>query len=362
MKIGPGLHLFYRRGAQGAGTWQARRWTGSAYVFQALGLADDARPADGAEVFGDFDACEKAPTWAQECARPAAATAIAPLGTVGELLDWYLLDFIAQRKRGVGTVRSAIARTIKPELGALRLDQLTAEHMSEWLQACANRGRALRARNGEKAPRHMPAPTDEDGIRARRATVNRTFSVLRAALNLAFEKGRIASDDAWRRVRPFGKVDQPRIRFLTAAESAKLVNACPPDLRALVRAGLLTGARFGELAAARVGDFETHTRQLYLARTKNGRPRRVPLNAEGVALFDTLTKDRGTAAVLLTRADGSHWGPGDYRRALEAAVRWPRSHRRSSFTSCATLSQACSRRPAAICSPFRSCSGTPIRA
>jgi integrase len=317
VKVGPGVHLFYRRGVDGAGTWQARRRAGVGYRYAAIGHADDLRPADGVEVLDYYEARERARTWAAQPA-PVEDAAPALVRTVGDVLDHYVKDFVAQRKRGVGTVRSIVARAIRPELGDILVAKLTAGDIRRWMQLMAGRGRARRARKG-KPMGWLPAPTDPDAIRARRATVNRHFTVLRAALNLAFEQGLVGSDDAWRRVRPFGKVDEPRIRFLTARESSALVEACAPDLRALVRAALLSGARFGELAAATVADFQASTRQFYVARSKSGRPRYVPLNDEGVALFGDLAGKRPSTEPLFRRASGTSWNAGDYRRGLELA-------------------------------------------
>jgi hypothetical protein len=44
---------------------------------------------------------------------------------------------------------------------------------------------------------------DPEAIRRRRSTANRLLTVLKAALNRAFHDGRIASDEAWRKVKPF---------------------------------------------------------------------------------------------------------------------------------------------------------------
>jgi integrase len=53
----------------------------------------------------------------------------------------------------------------------------------------------------------------------------------------------------FRRIRNAGAV---KIRYLNDDETRRLVNACPPDLRAIVVTALLTGARYGEIAALRV--------------------------------------------------------------------------------------------------------------
>ena len=41
-----------------------------------------------------------------------------------------------------------------------------------------------------------------------------------------------------RRLKKFRAVDSARLRWLTLDETTRLLNACPPDLRALVQAGL----------------------------------------------------------------------------------------------------------------------------
>ena len=68
-------------------------------------------------------------------------------------------------------------------------------------------------------------------------------------------KADITSDDAWRRVKPFKAVDTARVRYLLGAECVRLVNACQPDFRNLVRGALLTGCRYSELTAMHAADF-----------------------------------------------------------------------------------------------------------
>ena len=73
--------------------------------------------------------------------------------------------------------------------------------------------------------------------RARRATTNRVLAVLKAILNKSFEDKKAHDDSEWRRVKPFPKVDVPRIRFLTEDEAVRLVNSCSPEFRPLLRSG-----------------------------------------------------------------------------------------------------------------------------
>ena len=65
-----------------------------------------------------------------------------------------------------------------------------------------------------------------DARRARKATANRILTMLKAALNRAFHTDRVPTDMAWRKVKPFKRVDEAVVRYLTAAEARRLVKAC----------------------------------------------------------------------------------------------------------------------------------------
>jgi integrase len=92
-----------------------------------------------------------------------------------------------------------------------------------------------------------------------------------------------------------------------------LLQASSGTLRRLVAAGLMTGARFGELARLRVSDFDQTNGSIFIAKSKSGKPRHVPLTDGGVDLFRSLATDRGTNEFLLTRDNGKQWKSGEYR-------------------------------------------------
>jgi len=50
--------------------------------------------------------------------------------------------------------------------------------------------------------------------------------MLKAALDRAFHTDRVSSDMASRKVKPFRRVDEAVVRYLTAAEARRLVKAC----------------------------------------------------------------------------------------------------------------------------------------
>ncbi len=147
------------------------------------------------------------------------------------------------------------------------------------------------------------------------------FTVLKAALNHAFNEGRVGSDDAWRRVKPFREVDAAVLRYLSAAECKRLVNACPSDFRALVQAGLATGCRYGELIRMYVSDFNLEAGTVSVRLAKGGKIRHVTLAEEGRALFASLSAGRASRELIFLRADGNPWGPSHQQRPLAEASR-----------------------------------------
>jgi hypothetical protein len=50
--------------------------------------------------------------------------------------------------------------------------------------------------------------------------------MLKAALNRAFHTDQVSSDMAWRKVKPFKRVDEAMVRYLSAAEARRLVKPC----------------------------------------------------------------------------------------------------------------------------------------
>src|SRR5262249_56471493 len=103
------------------------------------------------------------------------------------------------------------------------------------------------------------------------APAGRIRTILRAALQHAFDHDKVESDRAWRKVRPFRNVDSARTRYLTVAEAQRLINAADPEFRPLLQGAFLTGARLGQLAALTVSDFNPAVGTLRLPSRKGRR-------------------------------------------------------------------------------------------
>jgi integrase len=151
--------------------------------------------------------------------------------------------------------------------------------------------------------------------------VQTASGVLKAALNLAFREGHAASDEAWRRVKPFREASAPKIRYLDHAEAQRLVNACELAFRPLVQCALLTGCRYGEIVGFRVSDLDRDAGTVSVRASTAGRTRHVVLTEDGITLFERHGAGRAGTAPVFTRSDGALWGRSHQHRPLREACR-----------------------------------------
>ena len=318
-----GLHLGYRRTKTGGGSWTVRRFLGGGkYAERGLGLADDLQEADGATVLTFSDAQGKARAWWKTAER--AELGLAPVDgpyTVGKALDAYFADRERRGSKGLAKDRAAARARILPALGDVELAKLTTKRIREWHTGLATAPKLVRtSRIVKKAQKRRGVDAkDADAVRARRATANRTLTVLKAALNHAFHDGRIVSDEAWRKVKPFRGADAPVVHFLSEDECRRMVNVCDGAFRSLVRAALLSGCRYGELTRMRARDFNAEAGTITVRESKSGKPRHVALTDEGQSLFADLTVGHTGREPIFIRDDGKAWGPSHQQRPLDTA-------------------------------------------
>lgn len=314
---GEGQHIGYYRGAR-VSKWVARYRMpdrDSGYSKTTLGEADDiiGRDADGMRMLTWKQAKAKAVKWFETMDR-AGGIKTGPY-TVDDALDDYMVGF--QGKDVVNTQRR-IDVLIKPALGRYDVAKLTADIISQWHRKRAATPARLRTAANATSQNQRPLDTPE-AVRRRRSTSNRDLTVLKAALTVAYRNGKAASDDAWRRVRPFGNVDRPKLRYLSDDEARRLVNACEPAFRPMVQAALLTGARYQELAGAKVNDLDMKAATLWLTDTKANRPRVCYLESEGLGLFTQAALGKTGDALLFPRPNGKRWANSEQARPLRNA-------------------------------------------
>jgi integrase len=304
------LHIGYRRlkGRKGrpavAGTWVARHYVGGrSYVVEKIGVADDFSDADGTIILSFAQAQDKART--RMVRRAQSANGVAYPLTVRAAIEAYL-EFLEADGKSVVDARHRANAHICPKLGDLEVSSLTPTTLRKWL---ANLARALpRARTKPGKPQqHRTFDGSEDAIRRRKSSANRTWTILRAALNHAFRDELVASDAAWRKVKIFKGVDAARVIYLTVEQARRLINAADSEFRPLAQAALQTGCRYSELARLQVADFNPDTGTLAIRQSKSGKARHVVLTDEGVLFFRELTAGRRGSEIMLRKANGEVW-------------------------------------------------------
>jgi integrase len=316
-----GFALGYRRRAKG-GTWLARRRPAAGgYAEQRIGTSDDFQDADGVAVLDYGQAQRAARQWwrAEQRREEGHDTRTGPY-TVSDTIADYLKAMERRGSKGIAETKRKANVHILPSLGEVQVGKLTTRRIEEWHHGLADKPALARSKPGRE-PNHRKSDRTAEGIRKRRATANRVLTVLKAALNHAWKTGHVASDDAWRRVRPFKAVDTARIRYLTAAECVRIVNASAPAFRSLVRGALLTGCRYSELAAMHAADFNADAGVVTVRDSKAGKPRHVVLTGEGCKLFATLTAGKLGDEPIFTRHDGGVWRTSHQLRPMQDACK-----------------------------------------
>jgi integrase len=299
-QIHQGLYIGYRNGK-----WLVRRLVGRTYRWKTIGIADDYKDSNGVDVLSFAEASRKAHEVSDELARIIPSGAYTVAHAIEDYLEWYKHNGRSEgerEKQSYQKTKSVAEKHIIPALGDRPVVELETQELRDW--------RDELARNGE-----------DEATRSRKATVNRITNVLKAALNFVFtEKDdvHLPSDQAWRRLKPYKNVSSAKVRWLTERECGRLLAACPHDFRTLVHTALVTGARYGELRAMHVENYEAADETLWVRTGKTGR-RDLYLTEEGIELLDELTAGRSADEFLFLRGDGKPWEPTQQVRRMRAA-------------------------------------------
>jgi integrase len=317
--IAKGLAVGYRKGAKG-GTWLARHFsTETGRRKAALGVADDHLDSDGSTVLSFDQAQAEAYKWHKNLMRQDSGEVDSTSYTVAQAMDSYIRECESKTRKSQARARLIVEGHIKPAFGTIQLAKLTPGKVKAWRDALSTNAPKLRTRVGKPQAYRTVDVSDPDVLRKRQATANRILTVLKAGLNYAHEHGKVTSKAAWENVKPYRKVDLPKIRFLTMDEATALIPECEPCFQSLVKAALLTGCRFGELTSMKVEAFDAEQGSVFIAESKNGESRYVDLNAEGIALFTEVTRDRQPKDTIFLRSNGKAWKTSEQKRPMDAA-------------------------------------------
>ena len=87
----------------------------------------------------------------------------------------------------------------------------------------------------------------------------------------------------------------------------------------LITGALLTGCRYGELAAMTVADFSPDAGTVRVRTSKSGRPRHVVLPQEGQDFMTNLAAAKPGSARLFVHSNGRPWAKSEQQRPLATA-------------------------------------------
>jgi integrase len=304
VKIGPGVGLGYRRNRT-AGTWVARVADGKgANWTKALGNADDLDDADGSQVLDFWQAQEKARVLGRRDSG-GDARSVKP-ATVAQALDGYE-DDLKTRGGDLGNV-TRVRMHLPPRLLDKAVALLVSRELRKWRDGLA---------------RQLTA-----------ATVNRTTTGLKAALNLAAEHDeRIANRRAWETgLASIPDAEQPRNVILPEAAVRQIINAAQQqsaEFGLLIEVAAVTGARVSQLALLEVQDLQADrdAPRLMMPTSRKGkgnktvRRRPVPIPSGLGAKLRVLTTDRPATAPLLLKPSGASWKKSDHTRPFARAAK-----------------------------------------
>jgi integrase len=329
--VSQGRHIGYRRPEKegGAGIWFARViWKdekGKNLIRkERLGVADDHLAADGEDILSFSQAQQKAEPVFEKVLRILKGECDVPrrkgVYTIGMACDDYLADYVRRGKKCLKHCSAMISNRIRPTFEAVDLARLRPMMIEDWKHAITTTGRMYHPpRHGQA--KQAPPPRAPDEIRARMNTANRCLTVLLAILNFAHRQGKISTKDGWIQIKHYRNVSGVRNRFLKPEEQVRLVNSSEPGFRELLAGGMHTGCRLGELHALRVKHVNLEDQVIYIADSKSGKPRYVPLTKQGGAFFGSLIAGREGEDHVFLKSNGKPWTPSVHHRMMVRACK-----------------------------------------
>jgi integrase len=314
--------------------WVARyRTTYQSYRQVRLGPADDTGSRNKSASMTFNQAREAATKWfrdpeqlrlASEARRrhPNEHLSICPIGdefTIGHALhDYVEWKRLAAAKSNFGPLVSLINYHIVPKLASLPAKAFTSEVARLFIRDVLE----TPPRRGNQPPPDYKLSLDQlnaEELRKRKKTANSCLVILRVALRMAWEAGKLESERPWRLIKLFPRTTAARNLHLSRAECQRLLAHCRPDVGRLVLAALYTGCRMGELLEMRCNHVGRDGYGVYVPPQKTWRPRFVFLPDEGMIWFLKLIEGRRPDDfVFLNDNTGRRMGPSNklFRKAL----------------------------------------------
>lgn len=244
---------------------------------------------------------------------------------VNDYMHWFRIN----GKTWLRTKQVIDAFIIK-EFGHIKVEDLTTADIRNWMDRLVVTPARQKV---SEASQQCVTDFNEEALRKRKVTINRYLAIVKAILNKAYQDGKVSSDIAWKRVKPFRKVDTPRVEYFELDEITRFVKACPPDFRILVCGALYTGCRYSELARMKKRDFNPDAGHVYVQFSKSGKSRYVTLTAEGLDLFTKVCADKEANDLIFIKSDSTEWKHSHQARPFKTALSAAGINKNASFHS-----------------------------
>lgn len=313
------------------GTWYAAVTLENGHRrSKAVGRANDICPTDGIDFLDFYQALQRAEIWFgyQDDAIPDVVRVnlknpfpqipSAPPYTVGnaicDFLCWY-----REHRKAFDQYFYDYKNHVIDQLGSIPLADLTAAQLETWRTEFVYGAPIIAVgRGGQK--KYGPKSDDPERLRKRRVSANGLLGKLKSALNHAFEYGYVETDRAWAPVKMFRRVNPDyQSKHLTLEQAQSLIDVSPDVVARVIKGGLTTGCRIGDLLKMRVGDYLSDLGRIKVVAQKTDRHYHIALSDEGVELFNSLTAGRATDQHIFLNENGRPWHYHTFRKFFSTA-------------------------------------------
>ncbi|MFC4253188.1 tyrosine-type recombinase/integrase [Sinimarinibacterium flocculans] len=323
-QVVPGLFIGYRRAnARSNGVWYSRKLEAGRYRKKRVGQADDHIDADGKVTLTYTQAVDRV----REVAAGKSVSAPRHYGdgvVLNDVIDAYLSARQTipggRQNRVMSEGNAKLTRQSWDRYGAtigqMPVTAIDTKTLQTWHAGIAKAPPTKRGKVMSFNPR------EPQQLRGRKATANRVLTTVKAALRWAQVEGLLsdAHPDYWARVKPFAIDEDPLPRMLEPDEVSRLLKSAAPELRELLTGAMMTGARYGDLCALKVGDFNVEGGVVRIQQGKTGKLLWQPLTPEGKKFFERISVGREQNEPMFRREDGRPWRKSEAARPMHEAA------------------------------------------
>jgi integrase len=289
LQLGKGRHLGFRNNKSGVPTWIAKYRDGKVgRLTNPLG--------DVTDVF-DFDEAKK----------------------VAE--EWFFGLSLGIRIDPKFTVRQAAAAYIEDRLRAKGAECAAdiKSRFKDWLYTDT----IVNEYVTDVMSNHLVLFRDR--MKGRKRTRNRKMQLVRATLRCAVRIGKTPShkQEEWAKARPYKDEEleppkKPRV-YLTMEQRALLIDKCVPTVAIMLKAAAWTGARPGEIARAKVKQYDKRIGEMTFVGKTGARTVRLSPGAQ--VIFDIAARDKLPEAWLFPNTVGRKWAANSWGQHVTRATR-----------------------------------------